>query len=373
MWVFARKHKLFCTFLFLGGMVIMIINSLDAATIKADVFPKSINNFANGKFVNDKKLEEFGLGKVFTMMKRSLFEKNKHTKPLKPFSIERLSRQQLELLPSQQTSVVRLGHSTVLIKLESKYWLIDPVFSQRASPFSFIGPKRFHESPISIQELPPIEAVIISHNHYDHLDEFAIKTLKSKTNHFIVPLGNGIQLESWGVKSSAITELNWWQSKMIDNVELISTPSQHFSGRGLNDRDKALWSSWVIRSKNQSLYFSGDSGYFDGFKKIGDRFGPFDLTLIESGAYDHQWKDVHMTPHESSQAHKDLKGRKMFPVHNGTFDLAYHAWTEPFEQLVEIANIEWIDLMTPRMGQVITIQDEESVARARDLFWWRDG
>lgn len=331
-----------------------------------------VENFFNGKFINDKAVEEFSFSKVIKMLKRSLFDKKVQTQPLIPIPVEILSREKLNGIPSGQTSIVRLGHSTLLIKLENKFWLIDPVFSERASPFSFIGPKRFHQPPISIEDLPEIEAVIISHNHYDHLDEQAIKKLKDKTNHFVVPIGNAAQLQSWGISDSAITELNWWQNIQIGHVELISTPAQHFSGRGLADRDKALWSSWVIRSDSSSIFFTGDSGYFDGFKKIGQRYGPFDITLVESGAYDHQWKDVHMTPAESAQAHKDLRGRKMLPIHNGTFDLAFHPWTEPFEELVEIANIEWIDLMTPKMGQVLTLQDDDSVDAARDLFWWRE-
>jgi L-ascorbate metabolism protein UlaG (beta-lactamase superfamily) len=369
---YLRKHKLIVTLLIIGGFITMRLNSLNAVTMESENYSSTVENFSNGKFVNSKTMQEFSFSKVLKMLKRSLFDNKNQTTPLKPIPVEMLNTNKLLSLPSQHTSIVRLGHSTLLIKLEDKFWLIDPVFSERASPFSFMGPKRFHQSPISIEDLPNIEAVIISHNHYDHLDEQAIKKLKSKTNHFVVPLGNGAQLESWGVESSVITELNWWQNVNIGNVELISIPAQHFSGRGLSDKNKALWSSWVIRTENSSIFFSGDSGYFDGFKKIGNRYGPFDMTLIESGAYDHQWSDVHMTPSESAQAHKDLKGRKMFPIHNGTFNLAFHAWTEPFEQLTEIVNIEWIDLLTPKMGQVVTLEDDDSVDAARDLFWWRE-
>ena len=179
------------------------------------------------------------------------------------------------------------------------------------------------------------------------------------------------KIKKWGVSEEKIIELDWWESIRFGDLELVSTPAQHFSGRGLVDKDKALWSSWVISDHHTKLFFSGDSGYFDGFKTIGERYGPFDLTMMENGAYDADWSDVHMSPKESARAHLDLSGRKMLPIHNGTFDLAFHAWSDPFDQLVDIANFEWIDLLTPKMGQVLTLGDERSVDAARDLYWWR--
>ena len=350
----------------------MTISSLNAVTIENDKFYLPSSQYsAEGKFTNAIPVAEFSWSKIGGFLKRALFEKKVNTVPKISIPVEPLTSTSIERLPQNKTSVIRLGHSTLLIKIENQHWLLDPVFAERASPFSFMGPKRFHQAPIDIESLPYIDGVIISHNHYDHMDEFSIKKLKDKVGMFVMPLGNAAQLESWGVTASNIIELDWWQSIDVKGVKIVSTPSQHFSGRGLADRDHALWSSWVIKSDKTSIFFSGDSGYFDGFKTIGEKYGPFDLTLMETGAYDKDWPDVHMAPEESAQAHKDLKGRKMIPIHNGTFDLAFHSWTDPFEQITTIANREWIDLLTPKMGQPITLEEDESVDAARDLFWWR--
>ena len=350
----------------------MTISSLNAVTVANDIGYLPSSQYDNsGKFTNQTPVSEFRFSRTMKILARALFETKKNTVPKKAVPLEIVTPTLLKNLPSDRTSVIRLGHSTILIKIENKLWLIDPVFAKRASPFSFMGPKRFHQPPIDVENLPAIEGVIISHNHYDHMDEYSIKKLRDKVEHFVMPLGNAAQIESWGVDASQITELDWWQSFSLDGIEIVATPAQHFSGRGFGDRNKTLWSSWVIKSDRSSIFYSGDSGYFYGFKAIGEKYGPFDLTMIETGAYDDDWSEVHMSPLQSSMAHKDLKGRKMLPVHNGTFDLAFHSWTDPFEQLVEIANKDWIDLLTPKMGQVVTLEDDDSVDEARDLFWWR--
>lgn len=367
-----KRFKVTTIILLLGGSIAMTISSLNAVTMTNNSQYLPSSQFSeSGKFVNQIPVTEFSFGKFFKLLKRSLFDKKETTIPHKEIPLELVTPTQLEKLPQHQTSVLRLGHSTILIKIENQFWLLDPVFGERASPFSFAGPKRFHQAPIDIENLPEIEGVIISHNHYDHMDEYSIKKLKGKVKHFYMPIGNAAQIKAWGIESHQITELDWWQEVNVGPVMIAATPAQHFSGRGLGDRDKALWSSWVIKSDNSSIFFSGDTGYFSGFKTIGEKYGPFDLTMIETGAYDEEWPEVHMTPQQSSQAHKDLNGRKFLPVHNGTFDLAFHSWTDPFEQVVNIANQEWIDLLTPKMGQVITLHDDDSVDKARDLFWWR--
>lgn len=350
----------------------MTISSFNAITADNELLylPSSQTNI-HGKFTNAAGDAEYGVSQTLRMIKRFLFEKKQNAFPDRTIPLEELNKQKLMQLSDEGFSVVRLGHSTILMKIEKRFWLIDPVFSERASPFSFMGPKRFHQPPIDISDLPEIEGVIISHNHYDHLDETSIRQLADKVNRFIMPLGNSAQVIDWGVDESKITELDWWQKVTVDNLEIIATPAQHFSGRGLSDKNKTLWSSWVFKLPTSSIFFSGDSGYFDGFKTIGNKYGPFDLTMIETGAYDKDWPEVHMTPAESAMAHIDLKGKKMLPVHNGTFDLAFHAWTDPFEQIVAIAGNEWIDLLTPKMGQVVSLENDESVDKARDLYWWR--
>ncbi|KLD78563.1 hydrolase [Xanthomonas hyacinthi DSM 19077] len=292
------------------------------------------------------------------------FDKPAHTVPSLPLPVLPLTR--VQLLDAPAHSLFRLGHSTVLMKLRSGFWLTDPVFSERASPFAFAGPRRFHAPPIALDALPPIAGVILSHNHYDHLDRATIGRLADRVGVFVTPLGVGDLLLRWGVDPAKVRQLDWWQSTTVAGVTLTATPSQHFSGRGLFDSGRSLWCSWAIQERALKVFFSGDSGYFDGFKAIGRRLGPFDLTLMETGAYDAQWPHVHMQPEQSLQAHLDVGGRTLLPIHNGTFDLALHAWHEPFERIVALAAAAAVPLATPRMGERVDL-----AAPAAGERWWR--
>lgn len=287
------------------------------------------------------------------LLGRYLFARPAVPAPIKPMPVQRLTTSQL--LASSADTLYRLGHSTLLLKLNNEFWLTDPVLAKRASPLPWIGPKRFHAPPLIPEQLPALKGIIISHNHYDHLDKQSIQLLASRCEHFYVPLGVGRKLQQWGVAADAITELDWWQSVQIGHTQLVATPARHFSGRGLFDTDRTLWCSWVIRSPAFSLFFSGDSGYFDGFKQIGAAYGPFDMTCIETGAYDHSWPDVHMLPEQSLQAHLDLGGRYMLPIHNGTFDLALHDWFEPFERIMALAAANQVSLLMPQMGEPVSL------------------
>lgn len=306
-----------------------------------------------GKFRNPVAMQPMGFMKALGIMWRMAFDKPSDTVPAQPLPVHALTRAQLMDAPDD--SLFRLGHSTVLLKLRGEFWLTDPVFSERASPLQWIGPRRFHAPPIGIAELPPIKGVILSHDHYDHLDQAAVLALAAKTGHFVAPLGVGDTLIKWGVPAAKVRQLDWWQSTAVDGVTLVSTPAQHFSGRGLTDGNRTLWSSWVIQSGDLRVFFSGDTGYFKGFKDIGDKYGPFDLTMMETGAYDPQWPDVHMQPEETMQAHIDLKGKVMMPIHNGTFDLALHAWNEPFERITALAAQRGQVLATPEIGRPLSI------------------
>ena len=326
---------------------------------------QSSTQFSEGKFRNEQETQVFEWGKTWAIVKDYFFNKSDKAVPKAMPAIQQLSNDAFDLDNLEALKFARLGHSTLLIQLSGKYFLTDPVFSERVSPVQWMGPKRFHPVPMDIESIAEIEAVIISHNHYDHLDEASIKQLKNKVNHFVVPLGIGDKLIAWGVDESKITQLDWWENIKLNNVELVSTPAQHFSGRGITDSDKTLWSSWVIRNKEYSLYFSGDTGYFPGFKDIGDKYGPFDYAFMECGAYNELWRDIHMMPEDSLQAFKDVRGKVMVPIHNGTFDLSTHAWFDPMDQITKLAKENNVSLLIPEIGQLIDSK-QEYISSA----WW---
>lgn len=341
-----------------------MVNTSSAAMSKNAVFTSSaVTKSDDGKFRNDKALREPSFLKSLHIAWNFFFHKPADTVPVGSIPVFELTRAQLEAAPDN--TLYRLGHSTLLLKMQGTFWLTDPVFSERASPFQWLGPKRFHDAPISIADLPPIKGVILSHDHYDHLDQAAILALADKVEHFVTPTGVGDHLIAWGIAAEKVHQRDWWQAVNIAGIEFVATPAQHFSGRSLTDRDRTLWASWVILNQDQRIFFSGDSGYFKGFKEIGDKYGPFDLTLIETGAYDKQWPDVHMQPEESLQAHLDLRGKRLLPIHNGTFDLALHAWYEPFERIVTLAAQRGVKISTPQMGEAVDIAEAQAGQR-----WW---
>ncbi|GAB3038845.1 MBL fold metallo-hydrolase [Bowmanella dokdonensis] len=327
---------------------------------------KTNSHFYEGKFHNAEAVTPTSLGRTLAIMLRFFTEEKVHAVPEQALPIQTISRVQLLALSDNELHLVKLGHSSVLLKVYKEFWLIDPVFAERASPFAFIGPKRFHQTPISIEELPNIDKVLISHNHYDHLDKAAVKQLSRKTGQFLVPLGVEADLIKWGLPEDKILSFDWWQEMHTDQGLIAFTPTRHFSGRGLSDANNSLWGSWVIKTAHQNVFFSGDSGYFQGFKQIGRKYGPFDLTLVETGAYDPDWPDVHMTPEQSLQAHLDLQGRVMMPIHNGTFDLAFHAWYEPLERISQLADQHNVRLSSPVPGQVLSLQQSLDTLR-----WWQ--
>lgn len=267
---------------------------------------------------------------------------------------------------SDEMRLTWLGHSTCLIEIDGQTLLTDPMFSDRASPFTFVGPKRFAtDRNFTVDDLPEIDAVLISHDHYDHLDRGTIMKLSSRVERFYVPLGVGAHLQRWGVGENRIVELDWWEKTPQGPLTLVATPARHFSGRGILDRNKTLWASWTILGTKQRAFFSGDSGYFDGFKEIGEKFGPFDVTMLESGAYNDAWADIHMRPEETVQAHLDLQGSALLPIHWAKFNLALHPWTEPIERLLSEAQRQDVTALTPLQGQPVypgRVEEQNS--------WW---
>lgn len=324
-------------------------------------------NFRSGKFVNTKPRTPTSFGTTMRIFAEFAFAKKNNTVPKVKLPVSSLTTEQLQNSINQNTAIYRLGHSTILMELAGEFWLTDPIFSERASPVQWLGPKRFHPTPLGIEALPAIKGVLISHNHYDHLDKNTIKQLHPKVEKFYVPLGIARLLIDWGVSASKIEEFDWWQSRQVGEITLVNTPANHFSGRGINDANNSLWSSWVIKTPQQSLFFSGDTGYFPGFKEIGQRYGPFDLTMLENGAYNKDWADVHMLPEQTLQAHKDLKGKILMPIHNGTFELAYHPWNEPFERISQLGRDAGFEVATPTMGQRWQLQQQTP-----QQSWWQN-
>ena len=261
-----------------------------------------------------------------------------------------------------------LGHTTVLIKIDEKVILTDPIFSKRVGSFGWLSPARYSNTISSTDILPTIDVILITHNHLDHLDEDSIRELISKTKLFIVPLAVGELLEEWGVSREKIFELDWWQTKSIDDLIISAAPAKHTSERGLFDKNKTLWVSYGIRGKKQNIYISGDSGWFDGLFDIGEHLGPFDVTFFEIGAYSNLkgQMEVHYTPEQAVKAHKALYGKLMIPYGWGTFDLGLFPWFEPIERFLIAANQYGIDCLTPKIGEVI--QSGHVVGRDE---WWK--
>jgi L-ascorbate metabolism protein UlaG (beta-lactamase superfamily) len=259
-----------------------------------------------------------------------------------------------------------LGHSTVLVEIDGVRVLTDPVWGERASPMSFAGPKRFHPAPVPISALPALDVVIVSHDHYDHLDHPTIVELARLDVPFVTSLGVGAHLEAWGVPPERITELDWWEEAEVGGATITAAPSQHFSGRTVRDRNRTAWSSFRVAGSRHAFFFSGDTGLTPEYGEIRERLGPFDLVMLEVGAYHPAWGDIHLGPENALAAHALLGGGAFLPVHWGTFNLGLHAWDDPPETLVRLAPAKGVQLVMPRLGEPVEPSRVERVDA-----WWR--
>jgi L-ascorbate metabolism protein UlaG (beta-lactamase superfamily) len=328
----------------------------------------SADNFRSGKFHNTITTKmDMKSGKMLNVM-WEFIRGNTNREPINTINVEKFDKNRFLKSKNDQFTFTWFGHSSLLFKIDEKILLVDPVFSERASMFTFMGPKRFpYTNHMDVDLLPDVDAILISHDHYDHLDYQTILKLKDKINRFYVPLSVGAHLEKWGVPPEHIVELNWWESTSFNGLELHFAPSRHFSGRGIADRFSTLWGSWIIKGKTQTIFYGGDSGYFPGFKEIGDRYGPFDISFLECGAYNDNWSEIHMKPEETVQASIDLKSIKLMPIHWGKFNLALHPWKEPIERAVKKGNGLGVTIVTPRIGDIITLNDGLKTSS-----WWED-
>ena len=283
-------------------------------------------------------------------------------------SIRVIQQDSLNLEQTKDKSkLIWFGHSAFFLQLDNKNILLDPMFGEVPFPIDLGADSRFFKKlPISIEEIPQIDYVFISHDHYDHLDYGSIKKLEAKTKLFILPIGVGAHFREWGIDDSKIKEYNWWEEDSINGLFFAFTPSRHFSGRGLFNQNSTLWGSWVIKGENKTLFFSGDGGYDDHFNKIGEKYGPFDIALVECGQYNKHWKDIHMVPEESALAIKELNAKVGIPIHWGAFSLSTHAWNEPPVRIKRAADSLGVNIATPLIGEVMML---DSISVGYNSWW----
>jgi L-ascorbate metabolism protein UlaG (beta-lactamase superfamily) len=322
-------------------------------------------HYRDGAFSNLEPTNKLTPGTFGEMLHHQFFGEEQRV-PAKALPVLKRTAADYATPPASGLRATWIGHATVLLEIDGKRVLTDPVFSARCSPFQWIGPERFAPPPIALDALPPIDAVVVSHDHYDHLDQHTITKLAERGAQFVVPLGIGAHLERWDVAAKQITDLDWHERKLIGDLQLTATPARHYSGRGVLDGDATLWASWVIAGPKHRVFFSGDTGYSAQFAKIGAAHGPFDLTLIKVGASDPTWQQIHMSPEEALKTHRDVRGRVLLPVHWGTFNLAYHDWHEPAERVLAAARKAGVTLALPRLGEWV-----EPPGTVPASAWWR--
>jgi L-ascorbate metabolism protein UlaG (beta-lactamase superfamily) len=331
-------------------------------------------NFADGVFQNPVGARTRPSGGSMVEFAKIYFRKETRAlrSPIGDVPVHATTLADLAEPPASGLRLTWMGHSSVLAEIDGRRVLFDPVWGKRCSPFSFAGPKRLHPVPVPLADLGPVDVVVISHDHYDHLDLPSIRALASTDTLFAVPLGVGAHLERWGVPADRLRELDWNESTEVAGLRLTATPARHFCGRGLRNQQHTLWASWVVAGPEHRIYHSGDTGYFPGFTDIGAEHGPFDATMIQIGAYSEYWPDIHMTPEEGMRAHLDLQGGvaqsgPMLPIHWGTFNLAPHPWAEPGEGSVAAAAAEGARIAVPRPGQPF----EPTGDGIPGELWWR--
>jgi L-ascorbate metabolism protein UlaG (beta-lactamase superfamily) len=331
------------------------------------VYSKS-ENWEDEKFKNSEKTQ---MGIKFTnipkLLNKMLFQrtnrKPKQDIPIIPFNKESF------LTPTDSVKFVWYGHSVVLLRIGNKNILIDPMFGSNAAPIAPFAIKRFSTNTLQIiDDLPSIDAVLLTHDHYDHLDYKSIIKLKSKVSHYFVAMGIARHLEKWGINTKQIKEFDWWDTNVLDDIEISFTPSRHFSGRGVGGRDTSLWGGWAIKNKKQNIYYTGDGGYGKHFKEINEKLGPFDFTFVECGQYNENWHHIHMYPEESVQVAIDTNSKCIMPMHWAGFSLSTHPWNESVERFVKCAKNKQVNYIIPKLGEITEINS----GKINSETWWKN-
>lgn len=287
-------------------------------------------------------------------------------KPSFQVPVKKIFKEDFAPTPAKNLKVLWLGHSSTLVELNEVRILIDPILSIRASPFTRTGVKRLHETPLEIADIPEMDVILLSHNHYDHMDYPVIRNMADRELTFCIPLGVGATLKKWGINKKQIHEFDWYDKLNIKGVEFTSIPACHFSGRLFRDRDKTQWCSWGVKGKESSFFHSGDSGYFDGYMELGDRYGPFDISMVSIGSYNELWAHIHTSPEEAIKIHEYLKAKYLLPIHWATFNLALHSYIEPIERLLVKAKETKTTLLLPKPGEWVEMGKVTNWE-----YWWR--
>lgn len=271
------------------------------------------------------------------------------------------------LARSEETKMIWYGHSVVLLRMNGKNILIDPMLGEDASPIAPKKTRRFSENTLSIcEQLPDIDLMVLTHDHYDHLDHASISRLKVKTSRYYVAMGLQRHLVSWGVEPESVQEFDWWDESIFEDINITFTPTRHFSGRGITSIAKCLWGGWAFKTATENIWFSGDGGYGSHFKTIGDKLGPFDFAFMECGQYGEDWALIHLFPEESVRAAKEAGAKAVMPVHWGGFNLSYqHAWYEPVENFINHCEKENLNYLVPPIGEIFNYKMDIQ------LPWWK--
>jgi L-ascorbate metabolism protein UlaG (beta-lactamase superfamily) len=321
-------------------------------------YEKRAENYVNGRFIYP---SEYEIKNQFT--DNPVSKKEKVPKGIVPSANPSISKTSKE-----EFAVTWFGHSSLLIQMNGMNILIDPMFSERSSPISFMGPKRFSKPPIKIEELPEIDIVIISHDHYDHLDMKSIKELDSKVSKYIVPLGVNKHLERWNIDKSKIQDMAWWEEFEVDGLTIACTPARHFSNRKGFNINRTLYASWVLKNENYQVYESGDGGFGGHFKEIRERYGDFDIAIMENGQYNMKWHSSHMFPEEAAETAKILGAKKAMPIHWGAFVLSDHGWDDSVERFVKASEKLDTEVITPKIGETVYLDKYLNYQEK----WWQD-